>query len=324
MAEPIKPPVPITHDAMFAAGFRQPGVLMAVLEILFPPEVVREFAGPPELLDSRFLNGRFASRIADLVFRIPLRTDPGDYAYVPLEHKSQPERLTAWQFAAYKMAILDEYGPRAKLGLPFVLPVLIYCGQTRWTAPLSLEGLLEGDHPVAALARRWPQGEVCSLLDLAELVLEQLEPAPLAWLTCATLRGAMRPAERDALLPGIVRRLPEKSVFASQVVGFILAVWRLDPAQLRAVMHAVNPQRGDGLVEDAEVDLIGYGQSIGEAKGKAEGKAEMLTKLLRLRFGGLTDAAVNRIAAATVEELDRWSEAILDADALSPEAILGA
>ena len=319
MAEP-PPPVPITHDAMFAAGFRQPGVLMAVLEILFPPEVIDLFAGQPEPLDSKFLNGRFASRIADLVFRIPLHTGPGDYAYVPLEHKSQPERLAVWQFAAYKMAILDEYGPRAKQRLPLVLPVLIYCGRTRWTAPLSLSELLEGDHPVAELARSWPQGEVCSLLDLAELALELLEAVPLAWLTCATLRGAMRPAERDGLLPGIVRRLPEKSVFASQVVGFILAVWRHDPARLRAVMHAVNPERGEALVAEAEVDLIGYGQSI----GKAEGKAEMLTKLMQLRFGGLTDAAVSRIAAATMEELDRWSEAILDADVLSPEAILRA
>ena len=328
----IKPPFPVTHDAMFAAGFKHPEVLSAVLKAIFAPEVVELFAGPPELLSSRFLDGQLKGRIADLLFRIPLTTGPEDYAYVPLEHKSRSERLAALQVAGYALAILNDYGPEAGQAVPWVLPVLVHCGERRWTAPLSLAGLIKGDHAIARLARRWLRGPVCSLLDLAELPLDTLEAVPLAWAVCATLRGAMRPAEREALLPGIIRRLPDELLIERQAVGYILAVWKIDRAELEAVMSTVKPTRAASLLEEAGTDLIGYGEAIGRAEGRAEGqaegqaegeakgKAEMLTKQMRRRFGPAAEAVLPRIAAAGIDELDRWSEAIFDAP--SPEAVL--
>ncbi len=58
------------------------------------------------------------------------------------------------------------------------------------------------------------------------------------------------------------------------------------------------------------------GMAEGRAEGKAEGKAELLVKQLRLRFGGLSTEARERVAAATNEELDRWAERILTAESL--------
>jgi predicted transposase YdaD len=54
--------------------------------------------------------------------------------------------------------------------------------------------------------------------------------------------------------------------------------------------------------------------SKGEAKGKDEGKAETLLRQLRRRFGAVPDWAEERIAAASVEQLDTWLDGIFDAD----------
>lgn len=67
------------------------------------------------------------------------------------------------------------------------------------------------------------------------------------------------------------------------------------------------------------------GQVRGEAKGKAEGKAEgmaegkveLVLKQLALRFGQLSDSAVERVRAATTENLDVFAERVLTAQTLA-------
>lgn len=49
------------------------------------------------------------------------------------------------------------------------------------------------------------------------------------------------------------------------------------------------------------------------AKGKTEGKAELLVKQMTLKFGSPTPTVVERIEAATIEQLDRWALRILTA-----------
>ena len=62
-----------------------------------------------------------------------------------------------------------------------------------------------------------------------------------------------------------------------------------------------------------------------EAKGRAEGRAEglraTLRKLMKLKFGGVSDAVSARIDAAAIEDLERWVERILVAT--SAEEVIG-
>jgi hypothetical protein len=51
----------------------------------------------------------------------------------------------------------------------------------------------------------------------------------------------------------------------------------------------------------------------GRAEGRAEAKAEMLLRLLRRRFPALPDDVEARVLAADGDQLDLWSERILDA-----------
>ena len=53
------------------------------------------------------------------------------------------------------------------------------------------------------------------------------------------------------------------------------------------------------------------GRAEGEAKGRAEGLRATLRKLMKLKFGGVSDAVSARIDAAAIEDLERWVERIL-------------
>ncbi|MGF1468016.1 MAG: hypothetical protein ACFCGT_17990, partial [Sandaracinaceae bacterium] len=90
-------------------------------------------------------------------------------------------------------------------------------------------------------------------------------------------------------------------------------------------------REGEGLIEQVAqvlhpgakrdaMDLVQQLQAKWKAEGKAEGvldgRRETLRKQLALTFGALPEDAGNRVANATAEELDRWTERVLVANSL--------
>lgn len=59
------------------------------------------------------------------------------------------------------------------------------------------------------------------------------------------------------------------------------------------------------------------GRAEGEAKGRAEGRAETVLKLMGLRFGTIPPEAEARVRAASLEELDSFTERVLVAASLA-------
>lgn len=58
------------------------------------------------------------------------------------------------------------------------------------------------------------------------------------------------------------------------------------------------------------------GRAEGKAEGKAEGRAETLLRMLHRRFAPLPPTIEPRLRSATLVELDRWTDRILDATTL--------
>jgi hypothetical protein len=58
------------------------------------------------------------------------------------------------------------------------------------------------------------------------------------------------------------------------------------------------------------------GEIKGEIKGEVKGRRILLEHLLTRRFGTLPDWGQERLAHATVEQLDRWGDRVLDAESI--------
>jgi hypothetical protein len=67
----------------------------------------------------------------------------------------------------------------------------------------------------------------------------------------------------------------------------------------------------------------GLGQGLGQGleKGLHMGRLGTLTRQLTRRFGPLPDAALARLQSATPDQLDVWTDRVLDAPTL--QAVLG-
>jgi predicted transposase YdaD len=58
------------------------------------------------------------------------------------------------------------------------------------------------------------------------------------------------------------------------------------------------------------------GRQEGELKGRLDGERIFLERLLIRRFGSLPDWGRDQLAGATLEQLDRWAERVLEADSI--------
>jgi uncharacterized protein DUF4351 len=59
------------------------------------------------------------------------------------------------------------------------------------------------------------------------------------------------------------------------------------------------------------------GERTGELAGALTGQRKVLVKLLTLRFGKLPEAAMSRVNAAGVDQLEAWTERVLTAPTLA-------
>lgn len=104
---------------------------------------------------------------------------------------------------------------------------------------------------------------------------------------------------------------------------YILATTDPDLTELLAFARTLGP-KAEELIMTGEQRLIAKGKAEGRAEGKAEGraegmakaKAEVLLKLLGTRFGPLPSSSLTRIEHASLDELDRWVDRVLQAESL--------
>jgi hypothetical protein len=136
----------------------------------------------------------------------------------------------------------------------------------------------------------------------------------------------------------------DKSVSADtmQAVVESLMAWLTQPGQdsLRRafttyILRVLLPARAPGITLPQAGNLLELRTMLAEtvldwkrqwleegmAKGKAEGKAETLARQLTRRFGPLPEWVPERLAVASVEQLDLWADRVLDAATL--EAVFG-
>jgi flagellar biosynthesis/type III secretory pathway protein FliH len=88
------------------------------------------------------------------------------------------------------------------------------------------------------------------------------------------------------------------------------------PEELVLKLLAALGEEGKEEIMTAADQLIERGREQGREQGRELGRREMLLDLLRERYGALPDAAVARVNAASLEELQGWSKRVLSAPSL--------
>ncbi|GAB6042894.1 Rpn family recombination-promoting nuclease/putative transposase [Endothiovibrio diazotrophicus] len=328
------------HDSGYKQLFSHPELVRDLLQGFVHEAWVRELDfATLERVAGSYVSDDLRERIDDMVWRVRLR-GRWVYVYLLLEFQSTVDPFMAVRLLTYLGLLYQDLlkGGGLKSGdrLPPVLPLVLYNGRPRWSAPLEIGELIE---PV-------PGGLEAYRPAFRHLVLEErryaeAELAPLKNLAAALFRleNSRSPAE----VLQVVRALrgwlgaPEQTRLRRSFaiwIGRVLLVSRsqgaiefLDPNDLPEVERMLAEETDDWTLswrrqglEEGRAEGRAEGREMGLAEGLAEGQRKgertLLSRLLALRFGPLPEWAGDRLEEASQEALERWGERILDAQTL--------
>jgi hypothetical protein len=322
------------HDALFRAVFGDPQHAGPLLRALLLPAIAAAVdwttlaPAPDNLVDDEQREQR-----TDRLFAVRFAGRPA-LLWLLLEHRSRPDRWTALDVIAFVTGLwkqLRSRRPRPR-ALPPVLPVVVHFGKGRWRASTDLRSLVDLDSLPPGLRE-----QVAAMLpqftfrphDFAGMSPADVRAMALSlqglW-TAAALQFMAPLGEDDE---GFARALAEWADVARRILvapggqeawdavtSYILKVTRLSRRRLRVV---VEQQIGTPAMKKFVSTwdrAVKEGEARGKVEGKAEGKAEILLRQLQKRFGRIPAATRRRVLAARPADLDRWAEAILDAESL--------
>lgn len=132
------------HDSFFKEVFTRTDVAVDFLTHYLPPEVLRLLEVQTlELVKDTFVDPELQQHFSDLLYGIKLKRGGEAFVYLLLEHKSAPERWTAFQLLRYAVRIWEPLVERSVKKLPPVFPLVLHHGRTRWQVPRQFSALID-------------------------------------------------------------------------------------------------------------------------------------------------------------------------------------
>ena len=268
-----------------------------------------------ERVSGSFVSARFQKRENDVIWRVRLRGD-WLYVYLLIEFQSTVDRFMALRLMVYVGLLYQRLLAERQIGrgdfLPPVLPIVLYNGTARWSAPLDVVELMAACPE--SLAEYRPRmryflldehaqddAELAGMRNLAALVFrfEKCRTrADFAAVINAFQDWAAVPEHGESLK--LLARWVELIISGGRLTGKSVLV--LEDIQECGTMLKER-------VKQWEREL----RTEGKAEGKAEGEAEVLLRLLGSKFGALPDPLHARVKAADSQQILAWAERILTA-----------
>ncbi len=281
-----------------------------------------------------FIEKELQETFSDLLYKTQLKGRDA-YIYFLFEHKSYPLKSTAFQLLKYMVGIWEQkHNKEQSEFLPPIIPLVIYQGRSRWSAPLSLLGLLQDSAALpAGITKHIPnfeyilydfsaegdseiRGEVKLSLYL-EIIKNAFNKEPVMFIE-AMLKAIQLHSEPSSA---------GKSVgtdFLETLIRYVLSARQdIDLGDIKKEAAKIKP-KGSELIMTIAEKLINEGleegkkegKREGKKEGKKEGKAETAISLLTKKLGPLSRATLAQIKSAEIQTLENILDNIFDIDSL--------
>lgn len=266
-----------------------------------------------ERVNGSYVSEQFTERHSDMVWRVRIASRIV-YVYLLLEFQSQSERWMALRMQVYVGLLYQDLVKRHELAadasLPPVLPVVFYNGARPWNACGELRNLIS-QAPEGLEAFQASQRYL--LIDQRGLDPEELDSSRnlVAALFCLELSDSPEVLKEVVATVGTWLR-SEAQASLRRSIGLWVAGLQKRESRGGLLLDVENLLKGDEMGERFERKFATWADAF-EAKGRDETLRSMLVHLLERRFGEITDTVRGRAEQASLEEVNRWIDRILDA-----------
>jgi predicted transposase YdaD len=316
------------HDQLVRAIFTDPAHAEGELRTLLPAALTAalDWSALEVVSGPSYVDETLQERQLDLLYRVPIAgaAEPA-LIYLLFEHQSTVDPLMAARLLIYCGRVLDQWlreHPGARQ-IPLLVPLVLHHSRTGWTAPTRLLDLVALPDAVRTSVRSHVPDFTFLLDDLARVTDAELHARAMSAagrLVLSALRFGRDPAAN-----------PDDLVHTIALLAEVFAAGGGHDA-LRSVFRYLSQVRDDDLIEvlakrteDHQIEdftmsyrqrLIDQGRKEGREEGR-EGARDILRKLLLLKFGELDAETEQRLQRASLGELTRWSDRVLDAPRLA-------
>ena len=335
------------HDSLFRDIFGNPEHAGPLLRALLPPELATAIEwGSLKNAPTAQVDEEQRNQQSDQLFEVTLHGKTA-LLYVLFEHTVRPNRWVALQVLAYIVGIwrdLRRRRPPAKR-LPPVIPIVVSFGARRWRATTDLTSLihLRGlPKPCAEALRACLPQFSFTPNEFANKSPSDVRAMGLSLLGLWTVAAQQFVAPVGNDDDKAIRALVDWADVARQVTiaptgqqavealsSYFLKVTKLGRRRIRVIFEQhMGPESVkhfestyDRITRESKTEGKAEGKAEGKVEGKLEGRAEGLADaLLRLaskRFGILPTAIENRVRDASLDDLEQWTDRVLDAPSVA-------
>ena len=288
-------------DSTYKSLFKDPEMVASLLRELVDLDLAEELDfSSLRLLSGDYVTDDLRQRFNDVVWRVQWKNSD-EYVIIMMEFQSSVDPWMAMRAEEYAMLLLRDLTKQGvvnpRIGVPPVLPIVIYTGEGKWTAAKEVSELVAPQPPAAKRLLAYLRHRRYVLIDTKQLTADDTrkysglaakffiaehaapdELAPLLLDLISTLKGR-RYAElrrlllqwfRYIILPkaGISIDFSENTTLEGAVAMYAEAfnTWK-------------EKFRAECMVE-GKVAGIAEGKAAGRAEGRAEGIAEGKAKLI--------------------------------------------
>lgn len=159
------------HDIGYKRLFGNKTIFRQLIETFVEEDWVQELdfdqATP---LDKSFVSDHYKETESDIIYSVPLLMADGTmqdvFFYILVEFQSTVQRFMVLRMLHYVtgfyLDFLHTHGIKSVKKLPAILPIVLYNGEERWTAPENIADLIE-DYP--PLGKYRPDFEYLKLIE---------------------------------------------------------------------------------------------------------------------------------------------------------------
>ncbi|WP_179958212.1 Rpn family recombination-promoting nuclease/putative transposase [Chitinimonas arctica] len=321
----------LDNDAAYKCLFSYPHSVEKLLREFIREDWVKQldFASL-ERINGSFVSDRWRRQMSDVVWKVRL-ADQDLYVCLLLEFQSSIDPIMALRVASYVLQLYLDLCKDSKPlpltasgKLPPVLPIVLYNGEPRWSAPLELDELIEAGPGCLPDYRPHMRHFLLDQGAYREQDFTELDNVAVAIFR---LENAKRPDAMVGILCGLLRYLaaPEHAGLRRALTNWLTRV--LIPTKFKqldwsvAQLNEVSDLQGveTMLANDVErwmEEWVQKGKAEGLEEGLEKGEAKLLRRQLLRKFDPLPDWVEERLSGASTEQLESWGDQILTASSV--------
>ncbi|MFC6299112.1 DUF4351 domain-containing protein [Pseudomonas sp. CCM 7893] len=313
------------HDEAYKLIFSHVDMIQDLLQGFVSEDWVKHLNfGTLQKVNADYVSDKMHSRTDDIVWRVQTKDKEWRYIYIMLEFQSRNDQWMAMRMMTYTGLLYQDLIRQREFThdhrLPSIFPIVIYNGESRWTAPQSVSELIA--EPMSAFRAYSPQMRYF-LLDEKRWVEQGLLPKDNLVADLVHLENSQELHDMHQLVIYLNERLKDPK-YDSLRLAFSKWIRRIMNTKLLSIGEPIPDtltlEEIDTMlaerVEQWTKDWKQQGLQEGRQEGLQEGQIKLLTRQLEHRFGALQPAHLQLLQAANPAQLEAWGQAILTAQSL--------